>query len=105
VISLPPLQPRHQRIRIGRFDIKRGLEIAGRICLARRCPPSDTRVPPGARKSSRRTVQDFESVWKLGGNVLAADGPPSMICSEVSSSCVAIGACGIPEISAPQRRQ
>src|SRR5258706_7430965 len=29
----PSLQPRHQRIRIGRLDIKRGLEIAGWIAL------------------------------------------------------------------------
>ena len=63
------LQPRHQRIRIGRLDVERACETAGRTGCAF-VPLKPTCVAPGARKSSRSIVQDLVVGPQIGGKIL-----------------------------------
>ena len=62
-------------------------------------PRSDTRVAPGARNSSRRTVQTRASLYSSA--LMSCSGrPPSVTCSVASSICAGIGNCGMPDSSA-----
>ena len=79
------------------------LETVRRRALAP-APLSDTCVVPGARKSSRWTVQDFASLCSSAA-MSCSGRPPSMICSELNSICAGIGSMRDACHHRPQRRQ
>ena len=87
------LQPGHQRIRIGRFDAERAVEI-GRTEPARLAAGQRHQRGAGGAKIQPVEGPGPASLCRSAAR-FCSGRPPSMICSALNSICAGIGACGI----------